>query len=285
MKSYEDMARDVLSRINEYESERKRKRVKNTKIIASVTPVCAAAVIGILVLKSGISVPTYEPGSNIVSEVSVTGQTTSADSTSTEKAMGTSTSKVVASVSKTTKNDHTEINIVKTTENNETNESSEINTTETEHTDNKHDNNDVDMTSSNDQPVNTDKPAETEITFTEVQTTVTVHENTTVISQNTTEIDFGGSHNNNDGGNFENGGGGDRLGTVTINGIFYMQTTTDTTIYTPDIYLGNGGDFKGYYQGDTSIRFYTAKENDEIVIVVFFDGSQLNLEKAAIDIE
>ena len=284
MKSYEDMARDVLSRINEYEAERKRKRVKNTKIIASVTPVCAAAVIGILVLKSGISIPTYEPGSNIVSEVSVTGQTTSVDSTSIEKAIGTSTSEVVASVSKTTKSNHTEINTVKTTENSETNESSEINTTETEHTDNKHDNNDVDTTSSNAQPVNTDMPVVTEITFTEVQTTVTVHENTTVISQNTTEIDFGGSHNN-DGGNFENGGGGDRLGTVTINGIFYMQTTTDTTIYTPDIYLGNGGDFKGYYQGDTSIRFYTAKENDEIVIVVFFDGSQLNLEKAAIDIE
>ena len=284
MKSYEDMARDVLSRINEYEAERKRKRVKNTKIIASVTPVCAAAVIGILVLKSGISVPTYEPGSNIVSEVSVTGQTASADSTSTEKAMGTSTSEVVASVSKTTKSNHTETNTVKTTENSETNESSEINTTETEHTDNKHDNNDVDMTSSNDQPVNTDKPAETEITFTEVQTTVTVHENTTVISQNTTEIDFGGSHNNY-GGNSDNGGGGDRLGTVTINGIFYMQTMTDRTIYTPDIYLGNGGDFKGSYQDDTSIRFYTATENDEIVIVVFYDGSQLNLEKAAIDIE
>ena len=270
MKSYEDMARDVLSRINEYEAERKRKRVKNTKIIASLTPVCAAAVIGILVLKSGISVPTYEPGSNIVSEVSVTGQTTSVDSTSTEKAMGTSTSKVVASVSKTTKNDHTEINTVKTTENSETNESSEINTTETE---------------SNDQPVNTDKPAVTERTFTEIHTTVTVQENTIVTSQDVAEADFGGSHNNNDGGNSENGGGGDRLGTVTINGIFYMQTTTDTTIYTPDIYLGNGGDFKGYYQGDTSIRFYTAKENDEIVIVVFFDGSQLNLEKAAIDIE
>ena len=285
MKSYEDMARDVFSRINEYEAERKRKRVKNTKIIASVTPVCAATVIGILVLKSGISIPTYEPGSNIVSEVSVTGQTASVDSTSTEKAMGTSTSKVVASVSKTTKSNHTEINTVKTTENSETNESSEINTTETENTDNKHDNNDVDTTSSNAQPVNTDMPVVTERTFIEIQTTVTVQENTIVTSQDVAEADFGGSHNNNDGGNFENGGGGDRLGTVTINGIFYMQTTTDTTIYTPDIYLGNGGDFKGYYQGDTSIRFYTAKENDEIVIVVFFDGSQLNLEKAAIDIE
>lgn len=281
MKSYEDMARDVLSRINEYEAERKRKRVKNTKIIASVTPVCAAAVIGILVLKSGISIPTYEPGNNIVSEVSVTGQTASADSTSTEKAMGTSTSKVVASVSKTTKSNHTEINTVKTTENSETNESSEINTTETEHTDNKHDNNDVDMTSSNDQPVNTDKPAETEITFTEVHTTVIIQENTTVTSQDSVDVDFSGCN----GGNSENGGGGDRLGTVTIDGIFYMQTMTDRTIYTPDIYLGNGGDFKGAYQGDTSIRFYTAKENDEIVIVVFFDGSQLNLEKAAIDIE
>jgi hypothetical protein len=288
MKSYEDMARDVLSRINEYEAERKRKRAKNTKIIASVTPVCAATIIGIFVLNSGLSVPTHEQGSNILTEVSGTEQTTSADSTSVGKAAETSTSEAVASVSKTTKSNHTETPTTITTEKNEINESSEINTTEPEHTENVHENNDnniTDITSSTAQPVNTDKPTVTEITFTEIQTTVTAQENTTAISQNVTESDFGGSQNNNDGGNSDNGGGGDRLGTVTINGIFYMQTTTDTTIYTPDIYLGNGGDFKGYYQGDTSIRFYTAKENDEIVIVVFYDGSQLNLEKAAIDIE
>jgi len=71
----------------------------------------------------------------------------------------------------------------------------------------------------------------------------------------------------------------DSLGNVTIDGVFYMQTLTDTTVYTPDVYIGNGGDYPGFYEGDTSVKFYTAKENADIIIVVFNNGSQLNLLK------
>ena len=78
-------------------------------------------------------------------------------------------------------------------------------------------------------------------------------------------------------GNGSNDYGGDTLGSVIINGITYLQSFSDNNAYSPEEYLGNGGDFPGFYQGDTSVSFYTAKENSDIVIVVFYDGSQLNL--------
>ncbi len=57
MKNYEDMAKDVLHRIDEYENERKMKRAKMTKVAASVTPVCAAAVVGVGLWKGGVLTP------------------------------------------------------------------------------------------------------------------------------------------------------------------------------------------------------------------------------------
>ena len=53
MKSYEEMAKNVLDRIDEYEAERKIKRARMTKVAASVTPVCAAAVIGVALWRGG----------------------------------------------------------------------------------------------------------------------------------------------------------------------------------------------------------------------------------------
>ena len=57
MKKYEDMARDVLNRINEYEADQRAKRAKITKVAASVTPVCAAAVVGVGLWKGGALTP------------------------------------------------------------------------------------------------------------------------------------------------------------------------------------------------------------------------------------
>jgi hypothetical protein len=53
MKTYEEMARDVLHRMDEYEADQRAKRAKITKVAASVTPVCAAAVVGVGLWKSG----------------------------------------------------------------------------------------------------------------------------------------------------------------------------------------------------------------------------------------
>ena len=53
MKKHEDTIRDVHRRINEYEAERKLRRARNFKIAAAVTPVWAAAVVGVGLWKGG----------------------------------------------------------------------------------------------------------------------------------------------------------------------------------------------------------------------------------------
>lgn len=54
MKKREEMLRDLHRRMDEYESERRMKRAKVTKVAASVTPVCAAAVVGVGLWKGGV---------------------------------------------------------------------------------------------------------------------------------------------------------------------------------------------------------------------------------------
>jgi len=57
MKKREEMLRDLHRRMDEYESERRMKRAKVTKVAASVTPVCAAAVVGVGLWKGGVLTP------------------------------------------------------------------------------------------------------------------------------------------------------------------------------------------------------------------------------------
>lgn len=53
MKNYEDMARDVLHRIDEYEIKRKSKQIRLKRKAAFAAPACAAAVAGIFMWKGG----------------------------------------------------------------------------------------------------------------------------------------------------------------------------------------------------------------------------------------
>ena len=53
MKKHEEMIMDLHRRMDEYESERRMKRAKMTKVAASVTPVCAAAVVSVGMWKGG----------------------------------------------------------------------------------------------------------------------------------------------------------------------------------------------------------------------------------------
>lgn len=57
MKKHEEMIMDLHRRMDEYESERRMKRAKMTKVAASVTPVCAAAVVGVGLWKGGVLTP------------------------------------------------------------------------------------------------------------------------------------------------------------------------------------------------------------------------------------
>ena len=57
MRDREEMLRDLHRRMDEYESDRRMKRAKMTKVAASVTPVCAAAVVGVGLWKGGALTP------------------------------------------------------------------------------------------------------------------------------------------------------------------------------------------------------------------------------------
>ena len=60
MKTYEEMARDVLRRIGEYENERKIHRRKAIRLTAAAMPLCAAVATGAVLWKSGAL--THDPG-------------------------------------------------------------------------------------------------------------------------------------------------------------------------------------------------------------------------------
>ena len=57
MKQREEMLRDLHRRMDEYEADQRAKRAKITKVAASVTPVCAAAVVGVGLWKGGALTP------------------------------------------------------------------------------------------------------------------------------------------------------------------------------------------------------------------------------------
>ena len=57
MRDREEMLKDLHRRMDEYESDRRMKRAKMTKVAASVTPVCAAAVVGVGLWKGGALTP------------------------------------------------------------------------------------------------------------------------------------------------------------------------------------------------------------------------------------
>ena len=98
MKNYEEMARDVLSRVSEYESEQKLKRARRTRIAAAATPVCAAAVIGAGIWASGALMHAEKPAasedSGIISEtVTVTESSKSANTGSSSAAVTNKTTR------------------------------------------------------------------------------------------------------------------------------------------------------------------------------------------------
>lgn len=60
MKTYEEMARDVLQRIEEYENRRKKNKKTALRLTAAAVPLCAAAAAGAVMWKGGALSP--EPG-------------------------------------------------------------------------------------------------------------------------------------------------------------------------------------------------------------------------------
>ncbi len=71
----------------------------------------------------------------------------------------------------------------------------------------------------------------------------------------------------------------DVIGMVKVNGINYVQCSTNTKVYTPDEYLGNAYDFEGTYQtyfSDSTAGLYIAKEDPNVLMVELKQGEYVN---------
>ena len=266
MKNREEMIRDVHRRIDAYASERKIKHARMAKIAVSVTSVCTAAIVSIGLWKGGVFTPASQPliSNRTESTSSEPKQILPSDNNSVDNRIETSrenkisgpTTKGADPEKRNTEEAAVSSSTVKAADDHEAEQISAPSTDTPDSGETDTENNDAPDTQS--VPQN-----DSEETDSEPQTTFPTQ-------QSTTNEPSGN-------GNGSNDYGGDTLGSVIINGITYLQSFSDNNAYSPEEYLGNGGDFPGFYQGDTSVSFYTAKENSDIVIVVFYDGSQLNL--------
>jgi len=77
---------------------------------------------------------------------------------------------------------------------------------------------------------------------------------------------------------------GDMSGAVIYNETVFLQFFPEDGAYTADAYIGNGDDLEGFYEGTGDLtRFYTAKEDAEVIVVEFtINGGKVYLKKDGI---
>ena len=279
MKNYEDMAKDVLHRIDEYENERKMKRAKITKVAASVTPVCAAAVVGVGLWKGGALTPhndqliasTVEStASDVILSVD---NDTSAGKHSANNNNADRNGEPTTSVSATDRQTATaDTTIPRVTENDKNvvdgsgadNASVEANTPVSD---------DIGApVSDNSTITNTEPQRATEVPA--VQTEAPVQQTTPPVQQ--TEPASQSVPDNS--GNTSNGGSNMWClfrCTIEWNGVtFNDNTEIDASAYTQDKYIGKVSDFKGEYKDSINYLIhpddsvYTSKENPYVLLIV-----------------
>ena len=71
----------------------------------------------------------------------------------------------------------------------------------------------------------------------------------------------------------------DVIGMVKVDGISYVQCSTNTKLYTPDKYLGEAYDFEGTYQthlSDVASGLYIAKEDPDVLMVELKHGEYVD---------
>ena len=107
MKTYEEMARDVLARIEEYENERKKHKKAVIRLTAAAVPLCAAAVAGVVLWKGGALSPepgqlmNNTPGGDIVTETVTAAEETSSPAAATEAVTASAQTVTEATVQET----------------------------------------------------------------------------------------------------------------------------------------------------------------------------------------
>jgi len=266
------MLRDLHRRMDEYESDRRMKLAKMTKVAASVTPVCAAAVVGVGLWKGGVLTSNHDQliSSTVESTASdvilSADNNTSADKHSANTKNSTNKNGEPATSESTVDRQvaTSDAAIPRTTENGENviedsgadNASVEANTPVAD--DKSSPVSDNNENTNNESQRATDSPAvqtEVPVQQTEPATQSVPAEQTAPDKSGMLWCIFGSS--------------------IEWNGItYYDNTTIDAPAYTQDKYIGKVSEFKGEYNDsgsyliDPDDSVYTTKENPYVLIVV-----------------
>ena len=292
MKKREEMIMDLHRRMDEYEFERRMKRAKMTKVAASVTPVCAAAVVGVGLWKGGALTPHNDQLISSTVESTASDMIISADN-------DTSADKHSANTKNSTnKNDEPTTSESTADRQVETSEAAISRTTENGENvieDNGADNASVEANtpvsddksvpaSDNNANTNTESQRATEAPA--VQTEAPVQQTTPPVQQ--TEPATQSSPNNS--GDFSGGEHGICIAMSTLewNGITYNDNeTVDASAYSRDRYIGKVSEFGGDHQNNSSYRVnpdddvYTTKENAHVLIVMKANGTMIAMTNPA----
>lgn len=287
MKKREEMIMDLHRRMDEYESERRMKRAKVTKVAASVTPVCAAAVVGVGLWKGGALTPHNDQliASTVESTASdvilSADNDTSADKHSANNNNADRNGEPTTSVSATDQQTATaDTTIPRVTENGE-------NAIEDNGADNASVEENTPVADDRGAPVsdnstitNTESQRATEAPA--VQTEAPVQQTTPPVQQTEPASQSYPAEQTvpNNGGHFMWCIVGS---TIELNGFtYYDNDMANVSAYTRDRYLGKVGDFEGVYGGadvHPSYRIapedsvYAVKGTNDVLLVVKADSN------------
>ena len=268
MKNYDERIESIFRKYDEKLEAKRRKSALVRRTAFSLSGICAAAIVGIFVLKMPHKTDIPNPGlilpqesTTSVTEDSSVANTTVPVTTSvrvdTTKTTVTATKTVKNTATETTKTEKETTSAAKTSTNAET---TEANTTETT------------AAPVTEPPTQQTSVIETTVTITmttqsSANTTITTHYDTHITTSVTTTS---GSHDT-----------GEGYPKVIINGVTYYCGAVDDGFdeFTADEFLGYGTDFEGIYHDNPTIRYYTVLENENIVIAVTKIGAQIPFYK------
>ncbi len=261
MKTYEEMAQNVLTRIEEYEIEKQNKHQKIRKAAIMSVPLCMAVIAAAGVFRLGIignnnKVPVTEPEKSVVSSVSeneIKDDSSSNDSSVSYKENTVSefaSSEKKSSSQETNSNQKTESTAADNTPHDDTGGES-ISTSEED-----------DASSAAECTPNHESGNDTETASSQTVSTADEEDNTAP------EHSFEYVH--------------DALGMMYYNGVIYMQFSVYDDGFTLDKNIGAASDFDGYYKyiKDVTGEVYTVKESPDVLIVKLSNGGTVALAKA-----
>ena len=287
MKKREEMLRDLHRRMDEYESERRMKRAKMTKVAASVTPVCAAAVVGVGLWKGGVLTSNHDQLINSTVESTASDVILSSDNDTSADKHSANNNNADRNGEPTTSESTTDRQVAtsnaaipRTTENGENViEDSGANNASVEENTPVADDRGA-LVSDNSTITNTEPQRATEAPA--VQTEAPVQQTTPPVQQTEPASQSNPVEQTvpNNGGHFMWCIVGS---TIELNGFtYYDNDMANVSAYTRDRYIGKVGDFEGVYGGaDVHSNYriapedsvYAVKGTNDVLLVVKADSN------------